>query len=131
MSNLIKTNNLKRIKNGSLDLGFGMSQPHQAEMPIYFLVKYLGKAVTPKLANTKIDQYPSVFFSPVFLSSFCIYFTLFLQPRHVYMCEKTSESLRYMNKETKTVSGTVHGEGITASDWMDCGYLTFPPHISN
>ena len=38
------------------------SQPHEAEMPIYFLVGSLGKTVTPRLANTKIDRYPSVFF---------------------------------------------------------------------
>lgn len=40
-SNQIKINYLKRIPiiNGALGcffLGFGMSQPHEAEMPIYF-----------------------------------------------------------------------------------------------
>lgn len=55
-----------------------MSQPHKAEMPIYFLVRSPGKAVTPRLANTKIDQYPSVFFSLFFSSFFHVFHTLFV-----------------------------------------------------
>lgn len=76
-SNQIQINNLKRILilNGTLAccfLGFGMSQPHEAEMPIYFLVGKLGKAVTPRLANTKIDWYPSgVFFLSFACTSQC------------------------------------------------------------
>lgn len=54
-----------------------MSQPHKAEMPIYFYVRSPGKAVTPRLANTKIDQYPSVFFS-LFSSFFHVFHTLFV-----------------------------------------------------
>lgn len=59
-----------------------MSQPHKAEMPIYFLVRSPGKAVTPRLANTKIDQYPSVFFSLFFFFFSCISHSF--HAHHVY-----------------------------------------------
>lgn len=88
-----------------------MSQPHEAEMPDYFVVGYLGTAVTSRLANKKQICIQVALLS--FLSLFAFFFTQFFCSSHVGICEKTSESeirtktdIKWNNGEERSLDDT-------------------------